>query len=403
MWAVSPGHRRRPAVLSHQKRRCVLLAQSWWEDRVLRGVADYASTHNWELQCRMHWTHQLPLPGEWRGDGIIAFAGVSRQMQPATRRLIAFVRGAKVPVVETQAFGNHFNAPKVVVPHEAIGRLAADYLLGLNFRHLGYVAFDENLLEQHRRLGFQRAVEAAGATFHALTPRSLKRTIARLPKPMALLAVNDPNALEVIMACHDAGYRVPEEFAVMGIDDTEIVCDLGAVSLTSINCNYERQGYEAAALLDRLMNGGRKPAAPIIVPPRGVTVRRSTDIVAIPDLDTARVLRFMRDHYLECRSIQEIVRELGVPLRRVHSHFREHVGCTLLQELTRLRVEHAKQLLRESKAKMEAVAQESGFSNRFHFVQAFRRVTGQTPRTWRRSIPNADPREPSRALVLGRP
>lgn len=356
---------------------------------MLRGVADYASKHNWELQCRMHWTHQLPVPGEWRGDGIIAFAGVSRQMQPATRRLIAFVRGVGVPVVETQAFGNHFNAPKVTVPHEAIGRMAAEHLLGLNFRHLGYVAFDENPLEQHRRLGFQRAVETAGATFHALTHRGLRRAIARLPRPMALLAVNDPNALEVILTCRDAGFRVPEEFAVMGIDDTEIICDLAAVPLSSINCNYERQGYEAAALLDRLMDGERKPAAPIIVPPRGVTVRRSTDIVAIPDLDTARVLRFMRDHYRECRNIQQIVRELDVPLRQVHSRFREHVGCTLLQELTRLRVEHAKKMLRESKAKMEAIGLESGFSNRFHFVQAFRRVTGQTPKAWRQAAREA--------------
>jgi LacI family transcriptional regulator len=384
-WIVSQTQRRRPAAASRPKRRCVLLAQSWWEDRVLRGVADYASKHDWELQCRMHWTHQLPVAGEWRGDGIIAFAGVSRQMQPATRRLVAFVRGARVPVVETQAFGNHFNAPKVIVPHEATGRMAAEYLLRLNFRHLGYVSFDENLLEQHRRLGFQRAVEAAGAKFHALTPRSLKRTIARLPKPMALLAVNDPNALEVILACRDAGFRVPEEFAVMGIDDTEIICDLAAVPLTSINCNYERQGYEAAALLDRLMDGERKPSAPIIVPPRGVTVRRSTDIVAIPDLDTARVLRFMRDHYRECRSIQQIVRELGVPLRRVHDLFRQHVGRSLLQELTRLRVEHAKKLLTDPDLKLEAIGLESGFSNRFHFVRAFRRVAGQTPRAWRRA------------------
>lgn len=366
-------------------RRCVLLAQTWWEDRVLRGVADYAAQHDWELQCRMHWTHQLPAPGEWRGDGIIAFAGVSRRLQPATRRLIAFVRAAKVPVVETQLFENHFNAPKVIVPHDAIGRMAAEYFLRLNFRHLGFVTFDENPLEQHRRLAFQRAAEAGGAEFHALTPRSLRRTIARLPRPMALFAVNDPNALEIILACRDAGCRVPEEFAVMGVDDTAIVCDLAAVPLTSINCNFEQQGYAAAALLDRLMDGKRKPAAPIVIPPRGVTVRRSTDTVAIPDLDAARMLRFLRDRFRERRGIQEIARELGVPLRRVHGHFRRHVGRGMLEELTRLRVEHAKKLLPDSKLKLEAVGLESGFSNRFHFVRAFRRVTGQTPRAWRRS------------------
>jgi LacI family transcriptional regulator len=263
--------------------------------------------------------------------------------------------------------------------------MAAEYFLGLNFRHLGFVTFNENPLERHRRLGFQHTVERAGAEFHALTPRSLARTVARLPKPMALFAVNDPNALEVILLCRDAGFRVPEEFAVMGVDDTEIICDLASVPLTSINCDFERQGYEAAALLDRLMDGRRPPVSPVLIPPRGVTVRRSTDIVAIPDLDTARMLRFLRDHYREVRSIQQIADELGVPLRRVHTFFRRHVGRTMLEELTRLRVEHAKRLLPDPKQKLETIGTECGFSSRFHFVRAFRRVTGRTPKAHRQA------------------
>jgi hypothetical protein len=110
----------------------MLLAQTWWEDRVLRGVADYASSHDWELQCRMHWTHQLPSPGEWHGDGIIAHAGISRQMRPARQRLLTFARKAAVPVVETQALGRFLGAPKVIVPHEDTGRMAAEYFVGLN-------------------------------------------------------------------------------------------------------------------------------------------------------------------------------------------------------------------------------------------------------------------------------
>jgi LacI family transcriptional regulator len=364
----------------------VLLAQTWWEDRVLRGVAAYAAAHNWELQCRMHWTHELPRRDEWQGDGIIAYAGISRSMQPARRRLRAFVRAAKVPVVDTQPLEDFLDAPKVVVPHETVGAMAAEYFLALNFRHFGFVTFDENALEQQRRRGFQRVVEAAGREFHALTPRTLQRNFPRLPKPMALFAVNDLNALQVSLMCRDAGYGIPEEFAVLGVDDTEIICDLAAVPLSSINCNFEHQGYEAAALLDRLMNGEAKPLAPIVVLPRGVTVRRSTDTVAIPDRETARLLRFLRDHYRDRSSIQQIARELAVPLRRAHREFRRHVGCTLLQELTRLRVEHAKRLLPDTKMKLETVGLESGFSNRFHFVQAFRRVTGQTPRAYRRTL-----------------
>ena len=368
----------------------MLLAQTWWEDRVLRGVAAFAAEHNWELQCRMHWTHELPAPGEWRGDGLIAFAGISRRLQASRRQLLAFARTARVPVVETQAFGRFLDAPKVVPDHEAIGRLAAEHFLALNFRQLAYVSFDDNPLEAARRHGFRRAAELAGATFHALTFAQLRRQLARLPRPMALFAVNDPNALDVIRACRDAGFRVPEEFAVMGVDDTAIVCDLAAVPLSSIDCNYERQGYEAAALLDQLMNGRKPPSGPTIVPPRGVIMRRSTDILAVPDLGAARMLSTLRQRFRERRGIQQFVAELGLPLRQVHDHFLAHVGRTMLQELNRLRVEYAQTLLRDPRQKIETIALESGFSNRFHFVNAFRRVAGQTPTGFRRKMLLAD-------------
>lgn len=380
----------RPSVpapfAARPRRRSVLLAQAWWEERIFRGVARYAGEHGWELQHRMHWTHQLPSVSDWRGDGIIVFTGISRNLRRLGRSLVRFVRAARVPVVEMQAFGDYFGAPRVVVAHEDIGRTAAEHYLALGYRDLAFVTFDENLLEQHRRLGFQRAAEAAGARWHPLTPRELTRSFARLPRPLAMLAANDANALEVIRLVQDAGGRVPEEFAVMGIDDTEIVCDLAAVPLSSVNCDHEQQGYEAAAMLDRLMSGGRKPAAPVVVRPRGVTVRRSTDTVAIPDLPTARVLRSLRDRYRERVSVEQIVRDLGVPLRQVHTKFREHVGRTLLQELTRLRVAHAEKLLADPKLKFTAVALESGFSSRFHFTAAFRRVTGKTPKAFRAAL-----------------
>ena len=376
----------RPALRSAAPRRSVLLLQSWWEDRVLRGVARYARAHNWELQCRMRWTHEVPRPGAWRGDGIIAFTGVSPELRKAGAPLVAFVRATGLPVVETQEFGNLFDAPKVIVPHETVGRMAAEHLLGLRFAHLGFVTFEENLLERHRRQGFRRAVERAGATFHALTRRGLRGALARLPRPLALLAVNDINAVEVLQLCRDAGCRVPEEVAVMGIDDAEIICDLAAVPLTSLNCDFERQGFEAAALLDRLMNGERRVPRKIAVEPRGVTVRRSTDTIAIPDPEAARMLRLMRDRFREPWTIQEIAGELNLSLRRVHAAFRRQAGLSLLEELTRLRIAHAKTLLADTRLKLEAIAAESGFSSRFHFIRAFRRVTGRTPRTYRRTL-----------------
>lgn len=370
---------RRPAG---RDRRHVLLVQSWWEDRVLRGVASYAAEQGWVLDCRMRWTHRLPEPGEWRGDGIIAYCGMAHPMP----ELIEFVKATKAPVVETQGVSRLGNSVRLSISHEGIGRVAAEHLLSLGFEHLGFVTFEENIMERRRRNGFARKVKAAGARFYALEYSRIAEELRAAPKPLGLLAANDVNALSVIVACQDAGFGVPEEIAVAGVDDTEIVCDLAAIPLTSVNCNFERQGYEAAGLLDRLMNGERAPRRAIIIPPRGVTVRRSTDTISIPDLDSTRFLRYLRDHYRERLSLEESARRIGVSLRRAQNHFRAHVGRTLIQELTRLRVEHAKRLLPEGKMKLEVIAAESGFSNRFHFIRSFERITGMTPKSYRAAL-----------------
>ena len=200
------------------------------------------------------------------------------------------------------------------------------------------------------------------------------------------MATNDANAINVCLALTDAGWEVPEEFSILGVDDTELACELALVPLSSVNCDYEKQGYEAAALLDRLMDGEPAPKEPIVIPPKGVTIRRSTDAVAMKDLDSALFLRYLRDHYLEAQNLEKIARDLGVSTRKVQLNFQKHLGRSLLDELTRLRVEHAKRLLADPARKVEGIGLESGFSSRFHFIRAFQRVMGETPNSYRRKL-----------------
>lgn len=392
---MSSPKRRGSGKTGAPKQRNVLLAQAWWEDRVLRGVAAYAGEHDWRLDCRMRWTHRLPKPDEWAGDGIIAFAGVSEALGRASGELVRFVRSARVPVVETQQIGDLFGAPKVIVPHDEIGRLAASHFLEHKFRDLGYVTFNENPMERARRAAFEDETEANGANFHPLAWKSLKKELPRLPRPTALLAFNDANALEVVRLCRTLGAAIPEEFAVMGVDDSEIVCDLAIVPLTSINCNFEKQGYEAAALLERMMDGEKPPRQPRVIHPAGVTVRRSTDTVAMPDLGTARLLRFIRDNYRRPITVEAAAAELAVPLRQAHDVFKDRLGRSPARELRRLRVAEALRLLRDPRLKLERIAAESGFSSRFHLAAALRRSTGKPPRRLRaETIGKKTPREP---------
>lgn len=374
---------RRKLIQSQKTRRRVLLAQTWWEDRVLRGVADYARQHDWELDCRMRWMHRLQ-ESESVHDGIIVNIGVSESLRRAARPLEEHVRAANCPIVDIQEFTDAFHAPKVIVPQMEVGRLAAQHLIGLGCARIGYVYMERNVLEQTRAEGVRQVVEEAGRKFVEFTPKTLAERLPTLMAATGLCALNDINALQVIRLCIDAGRRVPEEFAVLGADDNDILCDLAEVPLSSVSCDFERQGYAAAELLDRLMDGGAAPVRPVLIAPRGVTQRRSTDSVALPDLDAARMLRFLRDHYRESFSIAQAAELLGVSLRRVQIIFRAHLGWTMVHELTRLRVQAAKlRLLEEKPAKLEVIARECGFSNRFHLVQAFRRITGLSPRGWR--------------------
>jgi LacI family transcriptional regulator len=367
----------RASVRPAEPARRVLVAQSWWLDRMLEGVAQYAAAHHWVLDFEMRWNHRIPLPGEWQGDGIIAYVGIAKPLPP----LIQFIRAQKVPVVLTHLTGA-LSAPSVIIPHDEVGRAAAEHLLELNFQHFGFVQFADNPLENDRRAGFQSAVKKHGHACHVIPLKDLAKSLPRLP----LFAINDLNALVVIRACLDAGFSVPGDFAVIGADNTEILCKFAPVPLSSVNCNFEKQGYEAAALLDRLMRGKRPPSSPVLISPAGVTVRRSTDTLAIADPDAARALRFLRDHYCTPITLRQVESVLAQSFRRAQTVFRESTGRTLFQELTRLRITRAKALLAERKNKISTVAMESGFSNRYHFVRAFHRATGLTPKAYRAKI-----------------
>ncbi|MDP0501508.1 MAG: substrate-binding domain-containing protein [Verrucomicrobiota bacterium JB022] len=363
-------------------RQRVLIALYWWEDRVFEGVAKVAAEHGWVLDCRMRWTHSAQAFAQWRGDGIIANPGASRRLVP----LVDLLERATVPIVGLQTFGDYRSTARVLVDHREIGRLAAEHFLALGFRQLAFVRFADNPIERARSEGYRETAQAAGAAFCEIPFAQLRERLAELPLPVALWALNDVNALEVTTACLEAGYRIPEQVAILGADDTRIVCDLAEVPLSSIDCNHERQGYEAAQLLQRLMAGEGGAGEPILIPPTGVTSRKSTDTIAVPDLPTTQALRLIRDRFREPLRVEEIAQQVGVSSRRLQASFRAHLGFTMVHELARVRVEHACTLLADPELKLDAVAYESGFSSRFHFIRAFQRITGETPSALRKSL-----------------
>lgn len=373
-------------------RKRVLLAMYWWEDRVLEGVSRVAAEQGWVLDCRMRWTHELSDLEHWRGDGIIANPGVSRPLRP----LLQVLHKQEVPIVGLQPFRVYPCDARVVTDHVAIARLAAAHFKEREFRRVAFVAFADNAMENTRGAAFLQAAHDLEMMAERVNVDQFEAFLNRTTKPIGLWAANDLNAMDLTLRSIDAGYSIPEQIAIIGTDDTRLICDLAEVPLSSVNCNFEIQGELAAKTLAHLMNGGDGPAEPLVIQPAGVTPRRSTDTIAIPDAAAVKALRLLRDHYRTELRIPDIALKVGVSTRRLQQRFQQHVGHTMMHELSRLRVEHAKTLLLDEDLKLDFIAQECGFSDRFHFIRAFVRITGRRPAEFR------NPKENDRATPVSK-
>lgn len=375
-------------IKNKSPRRRILLALYWWEDRVFEGVARFAAEHSWTLDCQMKWTHALPSMKEWKGDGIIANPGFSSPVKP----LIQLIKSSNAPVVGLQTFGEYSHTARVLQDHNAIGGLGAKHFSELKFQRVGFVKFADHPVETTRCKAFESSARAAGLDYHEFTFEGFQDEITKVPKPIGLMAMNDINAISLMTACLDSGFSIPEDVALVGADDSRIMCELAEVPLSSVNCNFEEIGYRAAETLQRLMDGEEILNTEQTIAPRGISMRRSTDTIAVPDPDAAKALRLIRDLFTENIGVSDIADQIGVPIRRLQASFQKNLGFTMIQELSRVRVEHAKTLLADKDLKLEAVALDSGFTSRFHLIRAFQRIAGETPASYRKRI--TDEKEP---------
>jgi LacI family transcriptional regulator len=304
-------------------------------------------------------------------------------------------RGSSIPAVRS-------NEP-------TIARMIAAHFVERGFQHFGFCGFPgvdysdkraDLLAKELARRGFECQVYAppAGAP-HISTvdfeqdgiglEEHLCGWLRRLPKPAGIMACNDIRGLQVLNACRRAGMAVPEQVAVIGVDNDEVLCQLANPPLSSVVQDTVKIGYEAAALLSRMMDGEPPGQTELYVEPLGIALRRSTDTLVIPHAETARALSFLRRHYHKPITLKDLAAELSVTLRSIQGIFKAHVGRSLHGELDRLRVGRAKELLRDSALKLESVAAACGFSNPRQFRRTFLRETGQTPQQRRRDLKTA--------------
>jgi LacI family transcriptional regulator len=198
------------------------------------------------------------------------------------------------------------------------------------------------------------------------------------------MACNDFRGIQALDACRRAGIAVPEEVAVIGVDNEELVCKLAYPPLSSVDPGARSLGYEAAALLDRLIRGEPRPATPLLIPPVGVVTRLSTDVNAIADPDIAAAMRFIREHACEGIGVDDVLSQVPVSRSVLQRRFRSLLGRSIHAMIAGVRLQRAKQLLVETDLPLSVIAKRAGFSHVEYLCAAFRQATGRPPGTYRR-------------------
>lgn len=377
-----------------KRQRRVLLALGWYDYRLHRGIEKYAQEHGWYLYANL--AREKVIPWGWEGDGILAWLGAGDD-------LAEFVVQARKPTVDFSYRRKHLKFPRVLEDHAHAASLVAEHFLARGFRNFMFYSDTENWSYEERGQGFVEALKKAGHTCTWLrwyqspayrTDRGqwkrkrewLASHMKRAPKPLALFAANDDQAIDVLDCCESAGIAVPEEVAIVGAENYLLAPDAMHTPISSVDTNLETLGYRGAELLDDLMNGKPPPKEPIRVPAAGIITRKSSDLLAVNHKGVARALRFIWEHSHEPISVKDLVGVAAMSRRGLHKAFLEHLGRTPGQELQRVRIDRAKRLLAESSHKLEVLAEMCGYQSANSFCVAFKRATGMSPKQYRDAI-----------------
>jgi LacI family transcriptional regulator len=369
--------------------------------RMLTGVARYMHEHEpWAIYLKPSGVEKSMAMWlrEWRGDGIIAAVS-----EPET----GMFTDLGIPVVDIVGFLKSDKVPLVHTNDRAVGRVGAEHLLERGFHHFAFIEYPY-FWSADRRIGFVETVEAAGYWTEVYqlpfpsqlaagpTPwehqqAALVRWLEVLPRPVGVMASTDLLGQQLLEACLRAQVAVPEQVAVIGADNDEPICNIAFPPLSSVVINDHQRGYEAAALLDRMMNGEAAPQQPTYVEPAGVVSRASTDIMAIEDEALVQALRVVRDRACDGISVDDVVQ--SVPLSRsvLERRFRKMVGRSINNEIVRVRLNRAVQLLSETQLELKAVAHRSGFGSTAYMTAVFQKKLGLTPGSYRSKAKQKSP------------
>ncbi len=363
---------------------------------MLKGVAHYVRAHGpWAAflddEGRAEHDARWLRSKKWHGV-------ISRHTTPG---LVEHCRKLRLPLVDLNDTAPFPGVPKLRPDNVAVGHLGAEHFMERGYSSFGFCGFKNAAWSCERRDGFLEALRLAGHTADVfdvdypgdLTPfwdekqtAALAQWLRRLPHPVAIMACNDMRALQVIAAAQTANILVPEQAAVLGANNDTYRCEMGYPPLSSVAPNAYQSGYQAAELLEKMINGGKPEVMDRRIEPLEVVTRHSTDVLAIADRNVASALSFIRENACRGIAVDDVLKHAFVSRSQLEKKFRRHLGRSPQAEIRRVQVNKIRQLLLETDFPLKKIAELTGFEHVEYMCVVYKRLTGEAPGAYRRRL-----------------
>jgi LacI family transcriptional regulator len=361
---------------------------------VFAGIEGYRREHAPDWVVDLDPFPDAVMHGDVRGPNYAAVVG---RLTPA---VCDAARAKGIPAVNVWTKeARNVGVPSVLPDCHAAGRMAIDHFTARGIRNVATIGMNDRF----SRLVAESFVEAAGCREMPVQVhncsftlerdaeqwtdfcRTVETWLAEWNRPIGVLVTYSQVAHYLTLLAQREGWRIPEQLAVLAINNEELICESSTPSLSAIEMNFYRSGYEAARLTHALMNGEAPPDDTIWIEPAKLVLRQSTDFYAVDDQKIADVLRYMADHYDTDVMVVDIARHVGLGRRTLERRFRAALGRSIVEELNRLRVERLKRLLVETDYAVKYLVRETGFGTAEQMRQVFHKHTGVTATEYRKA------------------
>lgn len=362
---------------------------------ILRGIRAYVREHQtWSVYLWEHDrnTTDLSRLENWHGDGIL--------VRIENKNVADFISKSTLPAVDLSAANLIPDLPCVETDDFSIAILAYEHLRDKGYSHFAYCGDSNFNWSINREHYFMDAVEKSNKTCSVFDSKQFRFDFSMsecsamiawaklLPKPCGIMAGYDIQGQKLLEACALAAIKLPDEIGIIGCDNDALLCELSSPSLTSIQPNTIRTGYEAARILDRLMDGQPVESRLTLIQPTDIIARQSTDILYIDDSILSDAIRFIRENAHYNINVDDILKAIPVSRRILESRFRKKLGRSPHDEIIDVRIRHARQLLEKTDLTISEISERVGFLNSDYFSVAFKKKVGKSPSIYRRDEVN---------------